>query len=361
MPTPVQHFEPLSLGQVSPMAYALSQLPSVVNQSMQQQRQMQQDQMQKALYAQRMQEEATKMKYLEPGLQADLAAKQADIRKNQQLANLPLGGLQLPGVAGQAMAIETLGQVFGKDSPQYLHAKHAFDLDQQSQNQNMLYQQALTKSMPERYLTPGGRGYLEEARVNQGQSPTGQSWGEVLGTTANSKDQPFSPEEIKNNYEMIRLKASTDPQARQKNLYARNIDKTLQSFKPEDLTQYSGIIGSIQRGLNSGLAPTGHETKNYDKYSKALSAIDLLASQVRQFYGDSVQSTSMDRIADMFKTGSWKSNPKLALETLNNNINNLKNEMGTYQSALQGTDIYKGNYNKSKVSKNADNDPLGIR
>ena len=361
MPTPVQHFEPLSLGQVSPMAYALSQLPSVVNQSMQQYQQMQQDKIQRALYDQRMQEEAIKMKYLESGLKADLASKQAEINKANAMANLPLSGLQLPGVAGQSMAIETLGQVFGKNSPQYLRAKQAFDLDQQSQNQNMIYQAALTKSMPERYLTPGGRGYLEEARVNQGQSPTGQSWGEVLGTTSNSKDQPFTPEEMKQNYEMIRLKASTDPTARQKNLYARNIDKTLQSFKPEDLTKYSGIIGSIQRGLNAGLAPTGHETKNYDKYNEALSAIDLLASQVRQFYGDSVQANSMDRIADMFKTGSWKSNPKLALETLNNNISNLKNEMGTYQSALQGTDIYKGNDNKSKVSKNVDNDPLGIR
>ncbi len=345
MPTPVQQYQPLSVGQVSPLAYSVSQLPSMMQSAQEQARKQQEAQLMNQIRQQQIQQNQIQMKYLEPELQAEL-------KKSQQQADLPLGGMELPGVAGQAMGVEYIGKAFGYNSPQYKRALDAFNLDQQSQQQTMAYQQALTQSMPFRSLSPLGKSYVEQSNVQQGLSPAGQSWPKLLSIASQkgNENSPYSPEEMSNAYELARTKLTTDPQARQRNLYATNIEKTLDMIDPDSLTQYGGIKQAQLMG-QYGLSPFGAESKNFDKYKKSLQAVDMLTTQVRQFYGDSIQPDMIDRLNRLSNTASWSNNPKLAKQLFDETKNILQAEMGTYRDVFKSTDVYKGQNTKGNSKK----------
>src|SRR5258708_4741200 len=48
------------------------------------------------------------------------ALMEAQAKRQNALANLPFGGEQLPGIAGQIVALENIKNKYGEDSKQYL-------------------------------------------------------------------------------------------------------------------------------------------------------------------------------------------------------------------------------------------------
>jgi len=137
------------------------------------------------------------------------------------------------------------------------------------------------------------------------------------------------------------LKDTTDPQARSKVLYAANIDKTLNAMNPQALTQYAGIKGAAQKLAESAAAPFGEQSPAYEAYQRNLTLSKLLAKQVRQFYGDSIQPTVLASLQSLSNPTTWDSNPKLAMQKFNAFKNLLQKETSTYRSALQSPAIYK--------------------
>lgn len=135
-------------------------------------------------------------------------------------------------------------------------------------------------------------------------------------------------------------KSLTDATARQKNLYATNIDKTLNQINPDDLTQYAGFQGNLQRLGQAGLASAGKESKSYDNYLTSLNAANLLATQVRQFYGDSIQPSMIKRLEDLTNPSTWTNNPTVAKNLFNKTKQILGQETGTYRQAMQSTAPY---------------------
>src|SRR5579862_4742026 len=110
---------------------------------------------------------------LQSGLQAygDIQKARAEGAK----ADLPFGGANVPGPAGQIVGLEMVRRLYGEDSPQYKMAKNSFDISQQSNISRTNYQNALSGSLSTRYLTPTGKSIVEEQNVRSGLSPSGSS------------------------------------------------------------------------------------------------------------------------------------------------------------------------------------------
>lgn len=157
---------------------------------------------------------------------------------------------------------------------------------------------------------------------------------------------------INDTYALGRQKLTSDSQARNRNLFATNIEKTLSYIDPKALTQYGGSIGSLEKLAQTGLSSIGTESKNYDNYRTSLNAVKLLTKQIRQFYGDSIQPSMQENLEALNNPATWAVNPKLAERLFKQTTNILKNELGTYRSALKNPKTYQetGTYNNSQNS-----------
>ena len=279
-------------------------------------------------------------------MQADLSLKNAESKRQEALSELPFGGQTLPGPAGQIMGLESVRQQYGEDSPQYRMAKGLFDLSNQSVQSRINYQNTLANN-PERFLTTPGKTIIEEANVREGLQPGGQPWSKQL-----SADMPSSTD-LADQYALLRQKSSSDTDTRKRNLFATNIEKTLDMIDPESLTQYSGLAGTGKKGLNQLLASVGKESKSYDEYLKSKVAADTLAKQVRQFYGDSIQPQMEEKLNRLTDPSFWASNPKLAKQNFLVFKDILSREMKTYREAVKSPSVYQGKEEnqESKVRK----------
>lgn len=178
---------------------------------------------------------------------------------------------------------------------------------------------------------------LQQLFPQNGQPPT---FNQALG--ANSSQQNAQNSNALQQVSALQAqKGTTDPVARQKNLFAANIEKTLGMVNPQDLTQYAGISGQGELTGQKLLAGLNKESPAYDNYLKSSQAADLLAHQVRQFYGDSIQPSMMENLQKLTDPSEWSNNPKLATQLFNQTKTILQNEMGTYRQAMQSTAPYR--------------------
>jgi hypothetical protein len=319
-----------------------------------------------------------KVPYAGQEAEADLGLKKAQTKREEALANLPFGGHDLPGPAGQLLAVEAIGKMFGKDSPQYQQAAQAFDLEQKKAQTLMKYQEGLTNTLGPRYETPHGRAIEEQARTAAGLTPSGGTFEQLVGqppplpisqgalnqvkdltsglqqqgipqgaaqatpqAPAQSPYSPSSPKELSDQYGLKLQKEATDADTRKRNLFATNIEKTLSQINPVDLSRYAGV-GGVKKLEEQSKAPLGKESEEYDKYQDAVLAAEFLSRQTRQFYGDSIQPAMLERIDAVSNPATWKNNPALAVRLFNQMTKILKMETGTYREALKSTDVYQG-------------------
>jgi hypothetical protein len=240
-------------------------------------------------------------------------------------AKAEMGG-GLSGQVGQAVQLQFIKNKFGENSPQYQQAQAAY-----------------TASLA-RYASPLTKLQRDKADIDAGFMP---------GSGRTQSVDPDKQNLLSNTYALAILKASSDAQTRQKALNAQNIDKTLEMINPKHLTQYAGFVGKIAKDKNAALTPVGGESKNYDNYMQALALTHRLVSQVRQFYGDSIMPSNVDKMLQEFDTGRAMSNPKLAQQTFNTLKRVLNTETGTYTSALKSKSPYEDLNASSKPSRNS--------
>lgn len=326
--------------------------------------------------------------YEQPNLQAQLDMLRAQAQKEQASAQMPFGGQNLPGPAGQVMGLEAVKRMYGENSEQYKTAKQLFDLSQQSTQSRIGYQNKLGDTLGFRYSTNTAKAIDERERVARGLPPTREAWEDVIspggpGSSvpgAEGKPQPLqltdeqiaklkeglrasgyditkikdnkqnqgaqpttiTPEEGKSRYDLLLQKQTTDADTRKRNLYANNIEKTLGRMNPDDLTRYAGIPGQLSKLKEQALAPFGKESDEYKNYSRAVEDAEYLATQVRQFYGDSIQPSMIDRLQRLTNPSFWGNNPELAKALFEETKEILKIEMATYRDALKSTAPYEG-------------------
>lgn len=261
------------------------------------------------------------------------ALNQAKIGEIERKGNLPFGGNIAPGSVGQAMWLNAIEKNYGKESPEFQRAEEAYKADITKSQVLNDYRQKLGNSTDKRGATPLGKTEMEIEDIKAGFVPgTGRS---------QPFDNPAMQEEMLNRYDLQRQKQISDADTRKRSLFATNIDKTLQNINVDDLTRYAGVMGAAELKKQEGLAAFGKESQAYDNYQSALKAAKLLAKQVRQFYGDSIQPEMQNQLAELTNPATWTNNPKLAKNNFNTFAKILQQETGTYKGALTSTDEFK--------------------
>lgn len=268
-----------------------------------------------------------------------------------------LGAGDVSPIAGLVPAIQQ-GMMF----PQQLQHQQLANALQQLQNQKMqaeipyaadtakannMYKTALAKyymspALQERGLTNLGKSYVESGIIPAIKGSMNAS-NQSVNQPGNSQDSS-----VGDAYNLYRQKMITDSSARQKNLYATNIEKTLNFINPDDLTQYSGLKGIFNKQVDKFKASEGNQPESYDKYQRALNAAQLLATQVRQFYGDSIQPNMIERLEKLTNPSTWDKDPKLAKQIFNQTKDILGQELGTYRQSMKSTGAYEEQSPKNK-------------
>lgn len=257
---------------------------------------------------------------------------QAQAQREMARAQLPFGGTLPPGPAGQVAGLEMVKKLYGENSPQFKQARDLFELNRQSTEARVNYQNKLMETADKRFSTPLGKSAQELEDVKKGNFP---------GT-----DIPLTPEQKKfyeGKYGLDIFRKTTDTDTRKRNLFARNIDVSFSKINPEALTQYSGPRGAIELVNDKRKSLQGDAPEKYKEYEKSLTAAKTLAKQVRQFYGDSITPGVQAGLRELVNPSSWLKSPEIALDNYNSFVDLLKSETQTYQQAGESPDVYMGN------------------
>jgi len=275
--------------------------------------------------------------------QTDMDYKRALI---QQAARGTNPFTQLAGPAREVYSLELLKNQLGEDNPAYQSAKQQYDLEQASQRDLNTYRQRLERTMDKRASSNLGKLNKEEEDVLLGFEPNTNRGNEIT---------PQRQEELLGQYALAKQKASTDTDTRKKALFASNIDKTIDSINKQDLTQFAGLNGLIQLKQQEAkaIANPGSESEAYRRYLESANKAQLLAKQVRQFYGDSIQPAMLQQLQKLSNPATWRNNPEIASRLFDSFTGLLKQETGTYRGALKNKKEFEG--------QNSNHDPLSLR
>lgn len=270
---------------------------------------------------------------------AQQALAQAEAAKYNQQAKDPFGGQTIPGDIGQVLALYKVKQVFGENSPQYQTALSSFKASLNNKKANTKFKNVLSDTASKRYSSPLGKLYQEQDEDIAA--------GFVPGTNRRIPLTPEQQQQMQNAYGLKIQKTVTDTQARQRNLYATNIEKTLGMINPDDLVQYGGLAGQSKLQAEKIASALGHPSDNFIRYQKALSDSKNLADQIRFFMSASVTPSVREDLQVITNPASWINSPKVALAKFNEVKKWLGNEMGTYRGAVQSTKVYQGGANSA--------------
>lgn len=159
----------------------------------------------------------------------------------------------------------------------------------------------------------------------------------------------------------------------QKMAFANNIRKTYARMPEQAITAYSENPAKLLNDYKLSLQ--GKITPDYANFIRFTTNAKILATQARQFYGDTIQPAMLKRLDDMTNPISWRKSPKAALIEYHAVKNTLFREMDTYTDEASDPKFVE-KARESKVlrgltphgtipipaqKKVADNDPLGIR
>lgn len=328
----------------------------------------------------------TTAQYYPEDVRSSIALRMAQAKRENKMGDLPFGGFQPSGIAGDMWGLEMVKQQFGENSPQYAAAVQQYNLDLEKTKSQTAYQNVLAGTLPTRMLTPQGRGIVEQSNLQSGAMPTGQPWnqmpyfsGGVGGMGSNSISQamnvpgnpnqppqpgipsqagmqspqsgvngiqpqqlPAPAQELSALYGAKREKDATDLDARKRMRFAENIEKSFQLIDPDALTSYSGAKGQAQLAYEQGLDSAGFNTsEKFKKYQASLIPAITAAAQVRQFLGESIQPSMREELLSLTNPSTWNSSPATAKLKLQQFMKLMENEAQTYSDAVPGNPVAK--------------------
>lgn len=169
-------------------------------------------------------------------------------------------------------------------------------------------------------------------------SPTGQSLDELAQPQGANKDIQVPAEDFKNEAKQLGLsilKRTTDPDARKRYRFAINGETTLKKMQPDisGVTFYSK--NPTQLPIDIAQARLGKYTSNYNHYVKFVTNASLLAKQVAQFYGTSIQPEEQRAINDLTNPYKWSRSPQEMLARLNAFTSTFQLESDNYRRGLE--------------------------
>lgn len=245
----------------------------------------------------------------------------------------------LVGLPREYADLERVKEIYGEDSYVYQEAKRALESRLAAQSSMIDYREKMNESADKRFSTSLGKHALELEDIKAGFVP---------GT--NRQVQIQTREEQKKLLGQWELKVQrdvTDPKTRERVLFAKNIDKTIKNINIDDLVQFSGLAGAGAKTFEELKSSLGYPSDAYKRYAQAKVGVDLLAKQMRQFYGDSISPTVADGLKIITNPSSWKNSPEVAKLAYEQLVSILQQEEETFRDSLQELDVYskEGNEN----------------
>lgn len=224
-------------------------------------------------------------------------------------------------------------------------------LDINKKRQELPYAGATAKSTAE-YKTAMAKYLSNPYQMQRFMTPLGKLLNEqqMQSGKVNINGQEYDP------YTLELIKHTTDADTRKRNLFAQNIEKTASTINPEDLTRYSGITGPGKKAFETAKSMFGKASPEFTAHLEAERSAHQLATQVRQFYGESIQPEVRRDLNNLTNPSFWNKSPEMAADLYKKYIALLKMETNTYESALKSGQPYGfKNTNAAPAAKEAGN------
>jgi hypothetical protein len=148
-------------------------------------------------------------------------------------------------------------------------------------------------------------------------------------------NQVFTPQQMSGLLQSGAIKGSTTAQQYNRNVYGANADQTLNNMLKDQgsMEYYTGLTGRTQLALDKAKGST-QSSPEYQAYQRYLANSQLLANQLRQFYGDSIQPSAVEKLNDLAKPSGWTKDPEAARQALNAFVTTFKQERQIGQNAM---------------------------
>ena len=116
------------------------------------------------------------------------------------------------------------------------------------------------------------------------------------------------------------------------------------------MVQYSGIQGEIDKRLAQGQAVPEKELVKYNKYKEEIAKVAVLAKQIRQFYGDSISPSNLQKLESISNPSKWSESPRAAKSQFEAFKKIVKQETAIYRSALANISAYQAPKEQTETS-----------
>ena len=271
-----------------------------------------------------------------------LNQQQQKERVNEALLNLKKRQLISPsGVAGQLRAADALEMNGNHEEANIIRQAVSSGIGLQKARSNFY-------TNPLRYIPTTERAAALGAGLNPDQmGGTNNVLGSSLtSNAASSLSSPLIQNAIKKTAALDVLKKTVPQSLLNRNVFATNIEKTLDSIDFPTIANFSSPEKQLY--YKSELAKS-IANPNYDapadvkKYNAFINQqVPLLTSQINQFYKGSVQPQEIQRLQSLIQPAAWANNPNLAINSFNTLRNILTNEIKTVRGTVESPDVYRG-------------------
>lgn len=279
----------------------------------------------------------------------------------------------------------------GEEHPITQEAKKNYDLLQRNTQIMGDWRGAMAKTAPTRFLSPTAKAFAEAKQAYEGTYPSaassvpGSPILDMVGTPGPSdrvptlgealegaprvptqaqqpepaaiqagapiQQQGISPAAIQESREDSPLltaremagtlvgegiKASTTSSLVDRNTGGTNAEITIQNLEKDQpaMEYFSGAEGRAELANEKRKSAQGKASPKYTAYERYLTNADLLSSQVRRFYGDSVQEGAMAKLEELANPSSWIRDPNVAKEKFNTFKTTFRQERRALQKAV---------------------------
>lgn len=243
--------------------------------------------------------------------------------KTAQMNNIGKGGLKLTGdIANYKITHpEATDEDIRKFADRLLESKinHTISGTERANT--------LNATQDQRGQTQQGKLLTEAKDVQDGFLP---------GTGRSQKfDNPELQQFYQDQYDLKLQKERSDSVTRNRAIYAGLVDNTFDNINVDKLVQYGGIEGEINKRLAQGQLVPEDEQKKYREYKEEQAKVQVLAKQIRQFYGDSISPGNLKKLEEISNPAKWSESPAAAKAQYEAFKKIVKQETGIYRGALK--------------------------
>jgi hypothetical protein len=185
--------------------------------------------------------------------------------------------------------------------------------------------------------------------------------GFIPGTDRNQSFENKAQQDFyRNQYQDKLLKERTDTQQRNRSLNAGLVDNTFDQINVENMVRYSGLMNKIQQKIDQNIPLTKQDDDNFTKFREEMAKVNTLNKQLRQFYGDSISPSNLQKIEAMINPTNWQTSPKVAAAEFEALKKLVKQETALYRVSMTSLSNAVNPQNENKSEANLSSDPLGL-